>query len=55
MDSRTFDRSEPSHIHVPRPSRLVSRQMPHPPLELDERCCLAHSAADPHLAAGDAE
>jgi hypothetical protein len=54
MDSHTYDRPEPSHIHVPRPSQRAARPTP-PALELDELCGKAHGALAGRLTAGETE
>jgi hypothetical protein len=52
MELRTSERPEPSHIHVPRPSRAGGRQTQVIETNLDELCALLGPQAEPSSPAG---
>jgi len=48
MDLRTFESPEPSHIHVPRPSRVAGRQAQLPESSVDDLCSMSLGNVEAH-------
>jgi hypothetical protein len=52
MELRICERPEPSHIHVPRPSRVTGRQAQMPEANVDDLCMMSAGKGDAHAPAG---